>query len=140
MRVRGDNAPSNAFTLEEQPKKSGIALVRFYENAQEFEEKNGDLTVKGWEFDEYQLELTNYDGLSEDVLGNYDSYLAQAKLLEAEGKTIPTLQQQVADLETEKAELSEKVYGLEGQVTDTQMALCDIYEQMIAVVSAAGGE
>ena len=36
MRVRGDNAPSNAFTLEEQPKKPGFFLVRFYENAQEF--------------------------------------------------------------------------------------------------------
>ena len=31
MRVRGDNAPSNAFTLEEQPKKPGFFLVRFYD-------------------------------------------------------------------------------------------------------------
>ena len=31
MRVRGDNAPSNAFSLEEQPNKPGVALVRFYE-------------------------------------------------------------------------------------------------------------
>lgn len=37
-----------------------------------------------------------YDGLSEDILGNYAGYLAQAKLHEAEGKTIPSLQQQVA--------------------------------------------
>lgn len=140
MRVRGDNAPSNAFTLEEQPKKPGVALVRFYENAKEFEEKNGDLTIKGWEYDEYQLELKLYDGLTDDVMGNYDSYLAQAKLREAEGKTIPTLQQQVADLEAEKAALSEKVSSLEGQVTDTQMALCDVYEQIIAVASATGGE
>ena len=28
MRVRGDNAPSNAFSLEEQPNKPGVALVR----------------------------------------------------------------------------------------------------------------
>ena len=27
MRVRGDNAPSNAFSLEEQPNKPGVALV-----------------------------------------------------------------------------------------------------------------
>ena len=59
-----------------------------------------------------------YDGLSEDILGNYAGYLAQAKLHEAEGKTIPSLQQQVADLETDKAALTEKVTSLEGQVTD----------------------
>lgn len=49
-----------------------------------------------------------YDGLSEDILGNYAGYLAQAKLHEAEGKTIPSLQQQVADLETDKAALTER--------------------------------
>lgn len=81
-----------------------------------------------------------YDGLSEDILGNYAGYLAQAKLHEAEGKTIPSLQQQVADLETDKAALTEKVTSLEGQVTDTQMALCDVYEQIVAVTSTTGGE
>lgn len=45
MRVRGDNAPSNAFTLEEQPKKPGFFLVRFYENAQEFSETRDGLTI-----------------------------------------------------------------------------------------------
>ena len=69
MRVRGDNAPSNAFSLEEQPNKPGVALVRFYENAEPFEEKRGELTVSGWQYDEYHLELNMYDGLSEDILG-----------------------------------------------------------------------
>lgn len=96
MRVRGDNAPSNAFSLEEQPNKPGVALVRFYENAKPFEEKRDELTISGWVYDEYHLELNMYDGLSEDILGNYAGYLAQAKLHEAEGKTIPSLQQQVA--------------------------------------------
>ena len=50
MRVRGDNAPSNAFTLEEQPKKPGFFLVRFYENAQEFSETRDGLTITGWEY------------------------------------------------------------------------------------------
>ena len=140
MRVRGDNAPSNAFTLEEQPKKPGFFLVRFYENAQEFSETRDGLTITGWEYDEYHLELNMYDGLSEDILGNYAGYLAQAKLHEAEGKTIPSLQQQVADLETDKAALTEKETSLEGQVTDTQMALCDVYEQIVAVTSTTGGE
>lgn len=117
-----------------------IALVRFYENAKPFEEKRDELTISGWVYDEYHLELNIYDGLSEDILGNYAGYLAQAKLHEAEGKTIPSLQQQVADLETDKAALTEKVTSLEGQVTDTQMALCDVYEQIVAVTSTTGGE
>ena len=55
MRVRGDNAPSNAFSLEEQPNKPGVALVRFYENAEPFEEKRDELTISGWVYDEYLL-------------------------------------------------------------------------------------
>lgn len=128
MRVRGDLPPSNAFTLEEQPKAPGRFLVRFFENVEPFEETNGELTISGYEYDEYHLELGGYDGLFDDILNSFDGYLAQAKLLEAEKKTIPNLQQQVATLEAEKAELSEKVTTLETQVTDTQMALCDVYE------------
>ena len=97
------------------------------------------MTVSGLQYDEYHLELEMYDGLSDDILSNYAGYLAQAKLCEAEGKTIPALQQQVADLETDKAALTEKVTSLEGQVTDTQMALCDVYEQIVAVTSTTGG-
>ena len=82
MRVRGDNAPSNAFTLEEQPKKPGFFLVRFYENAQEFSETRDGLTITGWEYDEYHLELADTGSLSEDVLANFDSLLAQAKAAE----------------------------------------------------------
>ena len=67
MRVRGDNAPSNAFTLEEQPKKPGFFLVRFYENAQEFSETRDGLTITGWEYDEYHLELADTGSLSEDL-------------------------------------------------------------------------
>lgn len=82
MRVRGDNAPSNAFTLEEQPKKPGFVLVRFYENAQEFSETRDGLTITGWEYDEYHLELADTGSLSEDVLANFDTLLAQAKAAE----------------------------------------------------------
>lgn len=82
MRVRGDNAPSNAFTLEEQPKKPDFFLVRFYENAQEFSETRDGLTITGWEYDEYHLELADTGSLSEDVLANFDTLLAQAKAAE----------------------------------------------------------
>ena len=49
MRVRGDVQPSNAFTVEEQPKKLGFCLVRFFENPQEFSEEQGEGAVRGGE-------------------------------------------------------------------------------------------
>ena len=128
MRVRGDNAPSNAFTLEEQPKKPGYVLVRFFENAQEFTETQGDFTISGWEYDEYHLELKDTGGLSEDILNSFEGYLAQAKLLEAETDTVPKLKEKVASLEEERDSLLKIVNSLETQVTDAQLALCDVYE------------
>ena len=47
MRLRGDVQPSNAFTLEEQPKKPGYYLVRFFENAQEFSEEKEESDTDG---------------------------------------------------------------------------------------------
>ena len=55
MKVRGDNAPANAFSLEEQPDKPGYCLVRFYENVAPFSETQGELTISGFEYDEYYL-------------------------------------------------------------------------------------
>ncbi len=135
MRVRGSVAPSNAFTVEEQPNKPGFCLIRFFEDVQPYEEEGPHgKPITGFEYDEYHLEVADYDGLENDVLNGFDGYLAQAKLQEAEGKIIPALQTQVAALELEKAELTDKVINLEGQVTDTQMALCDVFEL------ALGGE
>ncbi len=128
MRVRGDNAPSSAFTLEEQPNHPGFVLARFYENAVRFEETRDGHTTSGYEYDEYRLELEDRPGLEEDIINGYDGYLAQAKLDEAEKKIIPELQRQVEDLEGENATLHTKVDSLESQVTDTQMALCDVFE------------
>ena len=121
MKVRGDNAPSNAFYMEEQPNKPGYALVRFFENVKPFEETRDNLTIKGYEYDEYQLELQMYDGLAEDIVNSFDGYFAQAKLLEAEQRIIPNLEQKVSDLEAEKA-------AMEADITNTQIALCDVYE------------
>lgn len=86
MKVKGDNAPSGAFEVEPHPQKPGVAVVRFFENAQPFEEKSGDLTTKGWEYDEYLMEMPLYDGLTLDVAAAYDSHLAQAKAEEEEAK------------------------------------------------------
>lgn len=40
-----------------------------------------------------------------------------------------------AQLQKENEQLTAKVKTLEGQVEDTQMALCDVYEQMMGVIS-----
>lgn len=109
MRVRGDVQPSNAFTVEEQPKKPGFCLVRFFENAQEFSEEQGELTVSGWEYDEYHLELADTGSLEEDVLNNYDALLEQAKAAEAEaeGGGSDDQEERVAAMETGKADKDE---------------------------------
>ena len=101
--------PSNAFTLEEQPKKPGYYLVRFFENAQEFSEEKEGLTVSGWEYDEYHLELADTGSLEEDVLNNYDALLEQAKAAEAEaeGGGSDDLEEHVAAMETGKADKDE---------------------------------
>lgn len=106
MRVRGDVQPSNAFTVEEQPKKPGFCLVRFFENPQEFSEEQGELTVSGWEYDEYHLEMADTGSLEEDVLNNYDALLEQAKAAEAEaeGGGSDDLEERVAAMETGKAD------------------------------------
>ena len=109
MRVRGDVQPSNAFTLEEQPKKPGYYLVRFFENAQEFSEETEGLTVSGWEYDEYHLELADTGSLEEDVLNNYDALLEQAKAAEAENEDGGSegLEAHVDALESGKADKDE---------------------------------
>lgn len=109
MRVRGDVQPSNAFTVEEQPKKPGFCLVRFFENPQEFSEEQGELTVSGWEYDEYHLEMADTGSLEEDVLNNYDALLEQAKAAEAEaeGGGSDDLEERVAALDTGKADKDE---------------------------------
>ena len=109
MRVRGDVKPSNAFTVEEQPKKPGYYLVRFFENAQEFSEEKEGLTVSGWEYDEYHLELADTGSLEEDVLNNYDALLEQAKAAEAENEDGGSegLEARVDALESGKADKDE---------------------------------
>lgn len=103
MRVRGDLMPSSAFTVEERPKRPGYALVRFFENAKPFKEKQGELTVEGYEYDEYHLEMELRPGLEDDILNNYDAMLAQARAQEAQEEP-SDLETRVTTLEKEKAD------------------------------------
>lgn len=114
MKHRGDNMPSGAFTLEEQPNKEGFVLARFYENVQPFSETHGEVTISGYEYDEYYLELEDYGGLADDITANYAGFLAQAKLAEAENVTIPELQNR-----------------LESELTDVQLAIVEVYELIV---------
>ena len=46
----------------------------------------------------------------------------------------------MAELQEENEVLKTKVSSLESNLDNTQMALCDVYEQLIAVTSAADNE
>ncbi len=83
MKVRGDNPPSNAFSIENQPKAPGRVLARFYENVNPFKEKTDGLTVEGFEYDEYHLELPVSGDMQDYVLNNFDRLFAEAKALDA---------------------------------------------------------
>ena len=108
MRARGDSNPGS-YSISQQPKKPGFCLVRFFENPQEFSEEQGELTVSGWEYDEYHLEMADSGSLEEDVLNNYDALLEQAKAAEAEaeGGGSDDLEERVAAMETGKADKDE---------------------------------
>ena len=123
MKVKGDNAPSGAFEVEPHPQKPGIAVVRFFENAQPFEEKSGDLTTKGWEYDEYHLELPLYDNLALDVDAAYDICIQQAKAdeEEAKGPEASLLELKAAQTETDTLVVDQeyRLTLLELGITDT---------------------
>jgi len=118
MRVRGDLQPSNAFTLEAQPKRPGFVLVRFYENAAPFEETKDGLTISGWEYDEYHLEMADTGALQDDILNNFDALLAQAKAEE---------EPEAGDTETRLTELEEN--------SATKADVQAVWDQMAAAYS-----
>ena len=62
--------------------------------------------------------------------------VARAELLQAAEET----EQKMAELQEENEALKTKVSSLETNLDNTQMALCDVYEQLIAVTSAADKE
>ena len=142
MRVRGDNAPSNAFSLEEQPNKPGIALVRFYENAEPFEEKRDELTISGWVYDEYHLELNMYDGLSEDILGNYAGYLDKREEAEKPESTARSAPPQKKSAVQTNAPKKKFTYGeqreydtIEDDIAALETQIAGIEQQMEAAAT-----
>lgn len=125
MKVKGDNAPSGAFEVEPHPQKPHVAVVRFFENAQPFEEKTGDLTTKGWEYDEYRLEMPLYDGLTLDVAAAYDSYLAQAKSEEESKTELERMASSVASLQAAQSDTDSMVVEQEYRVSLLELNATD---------------
>lgn len=128
MKVEGSVAPSKNYSVEQIPNKPEFALARFYENVQEVEKTMDDTTYTVYTYDEYHLEFPYYSNLEIDVAANVDNLLTQAKYEEAERNTIPNLKNQIKVLEEQKEQLEE-------QATNMQLALCDVYEQMLSAVS-----
>lgn len=125
MKVKGDNAPSGAFEVEPHPQKPHVAVVRFFENAQPFEEKSGDLTTKGWKYDEYRLEMPLYDGLTLDVAAAYDSYLAQAKAEEESKTELERMASSVASLQAAQSDTDSMVVEQEYRVSLLELNAAD---------------
>lgn len=125
MKVKGDSAPSGAFEVEPHPQKPGVAVVRFFENAQPFEEKSGDLTTKGWEYDEYRMEMPLYDGLTLDVAAAYDSYLAQAKAEERSKNELERMANSVASLQAAQSDTDSMVVEQEYRVSLLELNATD---------------
>lgn len=84
MKVRGDNAPLNTFSTEEQPKNPGYSLIRFYENSTPYSSEERGIAVSGYEYDEYHLEVEDRDDLKAYIQNHFDELLAKAKLAEAD--------------------------------------------------------
>lgn len=93
--------------------------------AQPFEEKSGDLTAKGWEYDEYRLEMPLYDGLALDVAAAYDSYLAQARAEEESKNEFERMANSVASLQAAQSDTDSMVVEQEYRITMLELGVSD---------------
>lgn len=112
---RHEQTDPGRLKVERLPTDETLALVRLFDNVVQVED--------GFEFDEYELTTAWYPGLDVDVEGNLTAWLADAKTEEEERETIPRMRARIAELEAEKA-------ALERDLSDTQLALCDVYEMI----------
>ena len=60
------------------------------------------MTISGWEYDEYHLELADTGSLADDILANFDTLFAQAKAADPESNP-DDLEERVATLEETSA-------------------------------------
>jgi len=119
MKVRGDNSPPNAFTLEAQPKKPGYVLARFFEHVVPFSETKDGLTISGYEYDEYHLELPDSVNIFNDILEKYDYFLSEAK------RQDPAAVDDITQIQLALAELAETQADVQ---TANELALAELAE------------
>ena len=87
--------------------------------------KSGDLTAKGWEYDEYRLEMPLYDGLALDVAAAYDSYLAQARAEEESKNEFERMANSVASLQAAQSDTDSMVVEQEYRITMLELGVSD---------------
>ena len=90
MRVWGDIQPTSSFYLDNA--YPGKSVIRFYENVQPYTDTKDEITINGWVYDEYVLEMPRSTQV--DIETNFDALLQQAKAREAKQSN------EVAELET----------------------------------------
>jgi hypothetical protein len=133
MKVRGNLNPL-PFTLEPIPKRPGFLLVRFRENAVQFEETRDEQTESGWEYDEYTLTIWDSGTAEADVEANYTVWMELAKAQEAD-RMRPPVRDEVLALQSDLAQADETAIELyeanaEQQATNEAQdeALIELYE------------
>ncbi|MEG1525240.1 MAG: hypothetical protein RRZ24_11005 [Clostridia bacterium] len=71
MRGKSKSAPAGAFVIEPIENHSGLVRIRFFADPKEVVDTH-------WAYDEYQIVLPDRADLSDDISGNYETWLEAA--------------------------------------------------------------
>lgn len=135
MKIKSKTRPES-YALEAMPNRPGWSLARFYTDVKPYTEDENGETVRGYAYEEYQLELRDTGGLWKDIANNYGVYLREAKRV-AEKLTPEQVEEKVKTLEAEMALADETAIALyeaaleqEGINAAQDEALIELYERM----------
>ena len=113
MHVKGDLQPS-AYSIEAAIGKPGYATVRLTENVAPYEDAHDDVTITGYEYDEYLIDVPDRDSLAADIAADTAWWLAAAKRAETErlaaearARTALMVPERVGTLETDSVFIME---------------------------------
>lgn len=118
MKVQGMTNPGR-FTVERIP-GTKRSLVRLFQNVTSVETED----FKGYEYDEYHVEVEDWDGVARNVNDNYDEFLKKGieneidKSNEGLFKTQEELRQDVADADEINVDQEYRLTLLELGMTD----------------------
>lgn len=121
MRVKRNDRPPTAFSLEPHPTQLGFVCVRFFENATQItlstdssESEEGNYSVTLWAVDEYMLLVPNKAGLEAEIETNYDDWLITAKSQHPQDVENATLRQALSVITGGILEVDTDIAGLMG--------------------------